>query len=178
MRLIYPADEWFLLAKREIPSAEYYDEYLQLENGVGMWRMYKDSFSEELEYTDAETAACDRCGNRHDGSPADYRNGKESAGKAHQSGCAGPARCNPEFFGGNVGVAGLVTATDIIKQCKGKLKSGLLGVPEVMLRAERDMFLDDITIPQLEQELNVKIQILPVDGAGSLRGMLGLDDEE
>ena len=42
-----------------------------------------------------------------------------------------------DFFGGNVGVAGLVTATDIIKQCKGKLTSKLLGVPEVMLRTEQ-----------------------------------------
>ena len=42
-----------------------------------------------------------------------------------------------KFFGGNVGVAGLVTATDIIAQCEGKLTSGTLGVPAVMLREEK-----------------------------------------
>lgn len=178
VRLIYPADEWFLLAKREIPSAEYYDEYLQLENGVGMWRMYKDSFSEELEYTQPlkQLRAIDVVTGTM-AAPLITQMAKKAQEKHTKLDVQVHAIKN-EFFGGNIGVAGLVTATDIIKQCKGKLKSGLLGVPEVMLRAERDMFLDDITIPQLEQELNVKIQILPVDGAGSLRGMLGLDDEE
>lgn len=57
------------------------------------------------------------------------------------------------FFGGNVGVAGLVTATDIIAQCEGKLESGTLGIPAVMLREEKDTFLDDMTIAQLGERL-------------------------
>ena len=66
-----------------------------------------------------------------------------------------------KFFGGNVGVAGLVTATDIIAQCEGKLTSGTLGVPAVMLREEKDTFLDDITTDQLAQRLGVKVEVLP-----------------
>ena len=62
-----------------------------------------------------------------------------------------------KFFGGNVGVAGLVTATDIIAQCEGKLTSGTLGVPAVMLREEKDTFLDDVTITQLGERLAVKV---------------------
>ena len=64
-----------------------------------------------------------------------------------------------KFFGGNVGVAGLVTATDIIAQCEGKLTSGTLGVPAVMLREEKDTFLDDITTDQLAQRLGVKVEV-------------------
>ena len=78
-----------------------------------------------------------------------------------------------DYFGGNVSVAGLVTGTDIIRQCKGKLKSRLLGVPEVMLRDEGDRFLDDITVTQLGKELGCRVAVLPVDGAGSCRAMLG-----
>ena len=58
-----------------------------------------------------------------------------------------------EFFGGNVSVAGLVTGTDIIRQCRGRLQGDLLAVPEVMVRDEKGQFLDDITLEQLGREL-------------------------
>ena len=77
-----------------------------------------------------------------------------------------------EFFGGNVSVAGLVTATDIIKQCAGRLQSKTLGVPEVMLRSEKDLFLDSISVEELAQTLGVKVEILPADGAGCAKALL------
>ena len=76
------------------------------------------------------------------------------------------------FFGGNVGVAGLVTATDIIAQCEGKLTSGTLGVPAVMLREEKDTFLDDMTIEQLGQRLGVKVEVLPTSGGDEAKALL------
>ena len=85
-----------------------------------------------------------------------------------------------KFFGGNVGVAGLVTATDIIAQCEGKLTSGTLGVPAVMLREEKDTFLDDITTDQLAQRLGVKVEVLPTSGGDEARALLrsGADDAQ
>ena len=76
------------------------------------------------------------------------------------------------FFGGNVSVAGLVTATDIIDQCRGKLKSKHLGVPEVMLRDEKDLFLDSKSIADLEHALGVKVHILPSGGGDLVRALL------
>ena len=76
------------------------------------------------------------------------------------------------FFGGNVGVAGLVTATDIIAQCEGKLESGTLGIPAVMLREEKDTFLDDMTIAQLGERLGVKVEVLPVGGGDEAKALL------
>ena len=76
------------------------------------------------------------------------------------------------FFGGNVGVAGLVTATDIIAQCEGKLTSGTLGIPAVMLREEKDTFLDDMTIAQLGERLGVKVEVLPVGGGDEAKALL------
>ena len=76
-----------------------------------------------------------------------------------------------DFFGGNVGVAGLVTATDIIRQVKGRLKSRTLGIPEVMLREEKDKFLDDITVKELERALGVRVRILPQDGAALVKAL-------
>ena len=48
--VVYPSDEWYLLAGRDVPPAEFYDNYDQLEDGVGMWRMYHDSFWDELQF--------------------------------------------------------------------------------------------------------------------------------
>ena len=76
-----------------------------------------------------------------------------------------------KFFGGNVGVAGLVTATDIIAQCEGKLTSGTLGVPAVMLREEKDTFLDDVTITSWRAS-GVKVEVLPVGGGDEARALL------
>ena len=77
-----------------------------------------------------------------------------------------------EYFGGNVSVAGLVTGTDIIKQCKENLNSDTLAVPEVMLRDEKGQFLDDITLPQLGEALGCRTICIPTDGAGCCRACL------
>ena len=77
-----------------------------------------------------------------------------------------------DFFGGNVSVAGLITGTDLIAQLKGKLRSHTLGIPEVMLREEKDTFLDDMTIEQLGQRLGVKVEVLPTGGGDEAKALL------
>ena len=77
-----------------------------------------------------------------------------------------------DFFGGNVSVAGLVTGQDILSQCRGRLGGRLLGIPEVMLRDEGDMFLDDMTLTRLEEELGRPVRVLPCQGAENLRALL------
>ena len=77
-----------------------------------------------------------------------------------------------EYFGGNVSVAGLVTGTDIIKQCSGKLHSDLLAVPEVMIRDEKGQFLDDITLEELGRALDCRAVSIPTDGGGCCKAML------
>ena len=76
------------------------------------------------------------------------------------------------MFGGNVSVAGLITGTDLIAQLKGKLRSDTLGIPEVMLREEKDKFLDDVTVKQLEKALGVRVRILPQNGGELLKALL------
>lgn len=172
VRIVYPGDEWFLLAKRPIPKAEYYDDYLQLENGVGMWRRFHDEFMDalgehrrvfwprradvvtgELAYPLIKMLVDTLCGiypNIHV--------------RVHM--------IKNEFFGGNVTVAGLVTGGDILRQVKGKLLSRTLFIPEVMLREEKDKFLDDVTLADLEKALHVRTRILPQDGGEVVRALL------
>ena len=171
-RIIYPSDEWYLKAGRPIPPEEFYEDFDQLENGVGMMRLYASEFLAELEKPHRIYGT----------KKMDVVTGEMASPLIHQM-MAELHRQYPmvevtvhtiknKFFGGNVGVAGLVTATDIIAQCEGKLTSGTLGVPAVMLREEKDTFLDDITTDQLAQRLGVKVEVLPTSGGDEARALL------
>ena len=69
-----------------------------------------------------------------------------------------------DFFGHSITVAGLVTATDIIEQLRGKDLGDELLIPAVMLRNERDMFLDSITVDELSKALETPVTVVEVDG--------------
>ncbi len=170
--VIYPSDEWYLTAERPLPPAEFYDAFAQLEDGVGMWRLYHDTFLEELE--------------NHTGlvlpHSMDVVTGTLAGPLIRE--CADALmqkypqvkitvhEIKNEYFGGNVSVAGLVTGTDIIKQCSGKLHSDLLAVPEVMIRDEKGQFLDDITLEELGRALGCRAVSIPTDGGGCCKAML------
>ena len=170
--VIYPSDEWYLTAERPLPPAEFYDAFAQLEDGVGMWRLYHDTFLEELEsYTGlvlphsmdvvTGTLAGPLIRDCADVLMQKYPQVKITVHEIKN-----------EYFGGNVSVAGLVTGTDIIKQCSGKLHSDLLAVPEVMIRDEKGQFLDDITLEELGRALGCRAVSIPTDGGGCCKAML------
>ena len=171
-RIIYPSDEWYLKAGRPIPEPEFYEDYDQLENGVGMMRLFEDEFRAEL----------DRPHRIYGTKQIDVVTGTmagplitELMDELHRQYPMINVKVHVvknNFFGGNVGVAGLVTATDIIAQCEGKLESGTLGIPAVMLREEKDTFLDDVTIAQLGERLGVKVEVLPVSGDDEAKALL------
>lgn len=172
-RMVYPGDEWYLCAGRPIPGGEFYEDFPQLENGVGMWRMFRDEFLAELTFAhrrlpiprNIDVVTGTLAAPLIQEMMAELTHRHRSV-KVHVH----PIKNN--FFGGNVSVAGLVTATDIIDQCKGKLKSKHLGVPEVMLRDEKDLFLDSKSIADLENALGVKVHILPSGGGDLVRTLL------
>ena len=170
--IVYPSDEWYLTAERPIPPAEFYDEFAQLEDGVGMWRLYHDTFMEELDNyaglvlphsLDVVTGTL--------AAPLIQDCAEALMRKYPQVQVTVHAIRN-EFFGGNVSVAGLVTGTDIIRQCRGRLQSDLLAVPEVMVRDEKGQFLDDITLEQLGRELGCRAISIPTDGGGCCKAYL------
>ena len=170
--IVYPSDEWYLTAERPIPPAEFYDEFAQLEDGVGRWRLYHDTFMEELDNyaglvlphsLDVVTGTL--------AAPLIQDCAEALMRKYPQVQVTVHAIRN-EFFGGNVSVAGLVTGTDIIRQCRGRLQSDLLAVPEVMVRDEKGQFLDDITLEQLGRELGCRAISIPTDGGGCCKAYL------
>ena len=174
-RLVYPGDEWYLCAGRPIPPHAFYEDYPQLENGVGMWRLFQEEFFEELHAHRPRWPVLPRRMDLVTGTLAAplISQSVEALSRRYPQVRLAVHPVRNDFFGGNVSVTGLVTATDIVAQCKGKLKSRHLGIPEVMLRDEKDRFLDDWTIPRLEKALGVKVHLLPCGGGALVRALLG-----
>ncbi|MBR3968935.1 MAG: DUF512 domain-containing protein [Clostridia bacterium] len=163
-RRIYGSDEFYLLSGKEIPEAEFYGDFLQLENGVGLWSILKSEAIDAI--TDIEQNFTDRHISIATGVAA-YPLLKNIANLCEQK-CSG-LKCDVfaiknDFFGEKITVAGLVTATDIYNQLKDKDLGEALFIPSSMLRAEGDMFLDSITVEELSQKL--KIKIIPIDNDG------------
>lgn len=176
-RRVYGADEFYLLSGREIPNAEFYGDFLQLENGVGLWSLLREEASEaikdaEYEYNKARkiTVATGEAAYPLIASIVDI-----ASKKWHNLDCKVIAVKN-NFFGGKISVAGLVTATDIIEQLSSTDIGEELLIPSVMLNNENEMFLDSITLNELSERLNVKITPVNNDGYELIDKILGVEN--
>lgn len=173
-RRVFPADEFYILANVGIPSYEFYEDFNQLENGVGMWALTKENAREEVENQKKGLSLFRREVSVVTGEAA-YPLIKDIVDRVHAKWHNLTCRVYPvknEFFGGEITVTGLVTGNDIIKQLKGKNLGKELIVPATMLRHERDMFLDDITVQELSEKLGVKVRVIETDGTGLVKAIL------
>lgn len=170
--IVYPSDEWYLTAEREVPPAEFYDEFAQLEDGVGMWRLYHDTFLQELE--DYRGLVLPHALDVATGTLAAplIKECMQALMQRYPQVHVTVHAIENRYFGGNVSVTGLVTGTDIAAQCRGTLQSGTLAVPEVMLRDEKDRFLDDVTPAGLGESLGCRVITIPTDGTGCCKAVL------
>ena len=171
-RICYAADEFYLKAGLPIPDAAFYGAFDQLENGVGLIANFREEFLFALEdvSSDAET---------HSGTLVtgvsfapfleELLDGLRR--KCHNLTCKVAAIRN-DFFGESINVAGLVTGGDILKQLRGKELGGRLLVPDTMLRHEGDLFLDNVSLKDLERELGVPVSVVPDDGGELLKLIL------
>lgn len=176
MRLIYPSDEFFLTAKRLIPDEDYYEGYPQLENGVGMIRNDITEFLECLENLDALeynrkiTVATGFAAKEHIERLVGY------AVEKYEKLQVTVAAIRNDFFGGSVTVSGLVTGGDIIAQLKDKDIGDELLIPENMLRAQGDLFLDNVSVEEVENALSVKVRVVQSGGYNLCEAITGLQE--
>ncbi|MGO5052114.1 DUF512 domain-containing protein [Lachnospiraceae bacterium LCP25S3_G4] len=170
---IHAGDEWYVLAEEEVPGEENYDGYLQLENGVGMIRLLQDEFAEALDNCkgsnkirhvsvatgvlafDYIQALCEQLKDK-------YPNIKISLYKIKN-----------EFFGEKITVAGLITGQDLVKQLKGQELGETLCLPCNMLRSGEDVFLDDMSIEDVKDALQVDIDIVKSSGQDLINTLIG-----
>lgn len=173
-RIVFPSDEFYLIAERDIPTAEKYEDYPQYENGVGMVRSLIDEFMDALDCTEYDNRQ------RH----VSIATGYSAVGTIKSLAEAAEKRFNGlkctvyairnDFFGESITVAGLITAQDLIAQLMDKELGEELLISSAMLRKDSDVFLDDITITDVSRELGVTITSAENDGYDLLDAILGL----
>jgi len=171
--LAYPSDEFYLLAERDFPDEDFYGEYSQLDNGVGMCTLLKSEFLSALE--EAEVTKINREVTIATGESA-YSLLTELTKKAEekfQGLKVNVVKIENKFFGETVTVAGLLTGQDLKEQLKSKNLGEELLIPRVSLRNEGDKFLDDITLDELSEYLNVKVSPVENDGYKLLEKISG-----
>lgn len=173
-RLFFCADELYLKAGRELPDDEYYEGYSQLEDGVGMIRSMQTEFDDEFEYISDYDLAKPRSLSIATGYAAyDFiLSLVERLRAVSPSLDCKVYKIRNDFFGHNITVAGLVTGQDITAQLEGKPLGERLLIPSVMLRHERDRFLDDVTTDELSKRLGVKLVTVESNGAEFIKKIL------
>ena len=179
-RLVWCSDEFYLLAGRELPPEEYFEEFTQLDNGVGMLTLLSREFARGLDLMEPEEM--------EGATPFAIATGVSAAPFLEQLVARAREKCGAirgtvypirnDFFGGGVNVSGLVTGGDLIAQLKGRDLGDALLIPSVMLRREGDIFLDDVSTQEAEQALAVKLTPVPNDGEALFRAILGRKKEE
>lgn len=173
LRRVYCADELFILAGRPMPEYGYYDDFSQLENGVGTVALTRRQFSEALAELPASRKAADAslvCGV----AAAPYLEAMfASAAEKFPNLRARVYAVPNQLFGDTVTVTGLLCGRDILDFLKGKPLGERLLLPDVTLRHEQDRFLDDMTLPEFRAALPVPAVVCSADGGEMLRAALG-----
>lgn len=155
--IAYAADEFYLKAKREMPDAEYYNGFPQLENGVGMWALLKSEFEEAL--AECSITELDRRVTAVTGKAA-YPLIAELAKKAEEKIKGLEVRvvaAENKLLGSMITVSGLLCGADIVSAVDGLDPGDELIIPPNCLRSEGDMFLDDMTVEELSDKLKTKV---------------------
>ena len=178
LHFIHASDEFYLLAERPIPEEERYDGYLQLANGVGTVRLMRDEFAEAL----AECAGDEReieislaTGRLF---APEIRAMTRSLHEKYPGVTVHVYAIRNDFFGEAITVTGLITGQDLIGQLREKPLGSRLLLSVDMLRSGETVFLDDITVAEAEQTLQVPVNIVKSSGAALLAAFLGKEEPE
>lgn len=165
-RIFFPGDEFYLLAEREIPSPEFYEDFSALEDGIGMIAYLTDDVGWKLEELDADESLCHKvtiaCG---EGVFPYMKRIMSMINEKFPNITINTRAIKNNFFGGGVNVSGLVTGGELIDQLRGDDLGDRLIITSSMLRFENDLFLDDVSTDDVERELGVTL--VPVNNNGN-----------
>lgn len=149
---VFLGDEFYIIGGQEIPPGSHYVQFPQIENGVGMVRTFLDEFDEAMETFVA---------------PRTTSTGTVCTGRLfydHLFKCVGRLQMglktvavNNEFWGSGINVAGLLTGRDFIRELKNKVYGDFVVLPAESMIGEESIFLDDLTIKDVENELGVRV---------------------
>lgn len=167
---VHASDEWYINAGYDIPGEERYDGYIQLENGVGITRLFLDEAQEAVEQylkshdnvpCSLERKVSTICGLlAHPYVEQVSQIYRKAA--PHVNLQVFPIR--NDFFGEKITVTGLLTGQDIVRQLQGKDLGDALYLPSQTLKADENIFLDDMTLEELQNALQVPVIIVQSSG--------------
>jgi len=166
---VYLSDEFYILAERPFPKYEEYEGFPQIENGVGLCSSLEYEFCDALIDYESKTPKSKKtvvCGY----APYDVLSGLL---KKLDGDMINIYKIKNNFFGENITVSGLITGGDLIEQLKGRELGEELLITESMLRHGEEVFLDDVTVSDVEDALGVKVTAVPNDGYAFVDALLG-----
>lgn len=171
-RVFYASDELYLTAERPLPDYEYYEDFYQIENGVGMLTSLRHEFAQALALEPNSTSS----------RKVTLATGEAAYPTIAQLAQAAEKRfpglvvdvvpiCN-DFFGPTITVAGLVCGGDIIRQLQSRSLGEQMLFPLSMLRHDGDLFLDGVSVDELSHALGRPVRPVENDGFDLLEAML------
>lgn len=174
-RFVFLSDEFFLISGEDLPQYDKYEDFSQLENGVGLITLFNEEISEALNrlgsYNKKKRVISLITGEYAASNLARAVSEIESSIEDLN------IRIFPvinDFFGNGVKVAGLITGKDIIEQLRGKDIGSDIFIPECMLKRDEAILLDNVSVDQLEKELGAKITICREDGSDLVMKILAV----
>ncbi len=172
-RFVFASDEWYLLAGRPLPRQEEYEDYPQLENGVGMLRLLEEEIKEELQKQEGDGRTVK--GSLATGSLAApfLETYMRWIGRKFPQVHLQVFSVENRFFGEQITVSGLVTGQDLYEQLRGQELGEKLLIPCNMLKSGEEVFLDDWTVGKLEQCLGVPVIVVDSSGGDLLQAVIG-----
>lgn len=172
--IAYAADEFYIKAELNMPDEAYYNDYPQIENGVGLWTSFKKEFMSALKENNSELKG-ERNVSIATGCAA-YplicelaKSAQEKYGNLNIK----VFKTENRLFGNTVTVAGLLSGNDYISVLYGEDLGDELLIPAVSLKRDEDIFIDDITLDEMSQILNIKVTPVINDGYELLTALLG-----
>lgn len=173
LHFIHAGDEWYLKAEQELPEEERYDGYLQLENGVGMIRLLQNEFAEAFEALEGDDRQLELSMATGYAAYEYLKEMVETLQTKYPNVKVHLYRIRNDFFGEKITVAGLITGQDLIHQLKGQPLGSRLLLPCNMLRDGEEVFLDDVTLTQLKESLQVELDVVKSSGQDFVESILG-----
>lgn len=163
-KFVFLSDEFYLKANIPLPNGEYYEGYPQLENGVGMMTLLEEEFFEYF-----NTLIGDNINREYSVATGKLaypliKKLTEKLTEKFNNTKINVYEIKNEFFGETITVSGLLTATDIIKQLKGKKLGEKLFLPNNCVRDGETILLDDLYLEDIEKNLNIKVQLSEDNG--------------
>jgi putative radical SAM enzyme (TIGR03279 family) len=171
-RVLYCSDELYLRAGLELPPIEYYEDFPQFENGVGMLRSLYEEYSGALSGLTGEERARVSVATGTAAAPL-FENISQITKKTCYNVDIKVFPVINRFFGATVDVAGLLTGSDLLAALKGEDLGERLLISATMLRHGGDVFLDDVSLAELSEALGVPVVPVRPDGAELLDAVVG-----